>query len=180
MILEICGGEASELVVHGREPSWRRTYTLRHSRIKALTGIEVPEEKTLNILKDLGFKVSGKHKRIDCEVPPWHGDVIGEADLVEEVVRIWGFHNIPMVSMENDTIIPRPSLNPSQVIESKAKRTLANRYIAEDVTYSFLSSQHASLFGGNKDELKLINPRNIISCVPANAVINADIQIAVS
>ena len=85
-------------------------------------------------------------------------DVIGEADLVEEVVRIWGFDNIPMVSMENDTIIPRPSLNPSQVIESKAKRTLANRNMAEAVTYSFLSSQHASLFGGDKDELKLINP----------------------
>ena len=158
MILEICGGEASELVVHGREPSWQRTYTLRHSRIKALTGVEVPEEKTLNILKDLGFKVSGKHEKIDCEVPPWRGDVIGEADLVEEVVRIWGFDNIPMVSMENDTIIPRPSLNPSQVIESKAKRTLANRNMAEAVTYSFLSSQHASLFGGDKDELKLINP----------------------
>ena len=60
MILEICGGEASELVVHGREPAWQRTYTLRYSRIKALTGVEVPEEKTLDILKDLGFKVSGR------------------------------------------------------------------------------------------------------------------------
>jgi len=39
-------------------------------------------------------------KKIDCEVPPWRGDVIGEADLVEEVVRIWGFDNIPMVSMQ--------------------------------------------------------------------------------
>ena len=158
MILEICGGEASELVVHGREPPWQRTYMLRHSRIKALTGVEVPEEKTLDILKDLGFKVSGEGEKINCEVPPWRGDVIGEADLVEEVVRIWGFDNIPMVSMQNDTIIPRPSLNPSQIIEGKAKRTLANRDMAEAVTYSFLSSQHAILFGGDKDELKLMNP----------------------
>ena len=158
MILEICGGEASELVVHGREPPWQRTYMLRHSRIKALTGVEVPEEKTLDILKDLGFKVSGEGEEINCEVPPWRGDVIGEADLVEEVVRIWGFDNIPMVSMQNDTIIPRPSLNPSQIIEGKAKRTLANRDMAEAVTYSFLSSQHAILFGGDKDELKLMNP----------------------
>ena len=158
MILEICGGEASELVVHGGEPPWQRTYMLRHSRIKALTGVEVPEEKTLDILKDLGFKVSGEGEKINCEVPPWRGDVIGEADLVEEIVRIWGFDNIPMVSMQNDTIIPRPSLNPSQIIEGKAKRTLANRDMAEAVTYSFLSSQHAILFGGDKDELKLMNP----------------------
>ena len=158
MILEICGGEASELVVHGREPPWQRTYMLRHSRIKALTGVEVPEEKTLDILKDLGFKIKGEGEKINCEVPPWRGDVIGEADLVEEVVRIWGFDNIPMVSMQNDTIIPRPSLNPSQIIEGKAKRTLANRDMAEAVTYSFLSSQHAILFGGDKDELKLMNP----------------------
>ena len=158
MILEICGGEASELVVHGREPAWQRTYTLRYSRIKALTGVEVPEEKTLDILKDLGFKVSGGGEKIDCEVPPWRGDVIGEADLVEEVVRIWGFDNIPMVSMQNDKIIPSPSLDPSQIIDGKAKRTLANRSMAEAVTYSFLSSQHALLFGGGKDELKLVNP----------------------
>ena len=158
MILEICGGEASELVVHGREPAWQRTYTLRYSRIKALTGVEVPEQKTLDILKDLGFKVSGRGEKIDCEVPPWRGDVIGEADLVEAVVRIWGFDNIPMVSMQNDKIIPSPSLNSSQIIEGKAKRTLANRSMAEAVTYSFLSSQHALLFGGGKDELKLVNP----------------------
>jgi len=63
MILEICGGEASELVVHGREPAWQRTYTLRYNRIKALTGVEVPEQKTLDILKNLGFKVSGRGEK---------------------------------------------------------------------------------------------------------------------
>ena len=38
---------------------------------------------------------------------------------MEEVVRIWGFDNIPMVSMQNDKIIPSPSLDPSQIIEER-------------------------------------------------------------
>jgi phenylalanyl-tRNA synthetase beta chain len=88
MVLDICGGEASELVVHGAEPDWKKTFTLRYSRIENLTGVKVPEPDCLRILKTLGFEVSGKDERIECVVPPWRADIIGEADLVEEIVRV--------------------------------------------------------------------------------------------
>ena len=158
LVLDICGGEASELVVHGAEPDWKKVFTLRYSRIENLTGVKVPEPDCLRILKTLGFEVSGKGERIECAVPPWRADIIGEADLVEEIVRVWGFDEIPMISMLNDNVIPQPALSIRQISEGLAKRSLAVRGMAEAVTYSFLSSRDAILFGGGAEELRLNNP----------------------
>ena len=159
LVLQICGGEASNLVVEGAEPNWKQTYKLRFSRIKSLTGVEVPEDEAKRILEALGFGVSGSGETIECIVPPWRiGDIIGEADLIEEVIRIWGFDHIPTTSLETDHVVPKPALKPAQSRERLAKRVLAARSMAEAVTFSFLSSKEATLFGGGADELCLINP----------------------
>ena len=158
LVLEICGGEASELVVHGEEPDWRKVFTLRYSRIEGLTGVKVPEADCIKILEALGFKIVGSGEKIECAVPPWRIDVVGEADLVEEIVRVWGFDQIPTISMVNKDVIPKPALSTKQIKEGIAKRSLAGRGMVEAVTYSFLPSRNAELFGGGKDELRLINP----------------------
>jgi phenylalanyl-tRNA synthetase beta chain len=158
LILDICGGEASELVVYGEEPEWGKTFTLRHSRIEGLTGVKIPEQDCVRILEALGFEISGTGEKIDCVIPPWRSDVIGEADLVEEIIRVWGFDEIPMVSMINKDVIPQPALSTRQIREGTAKRSLAVRGMAEAVTYSFLSSRDAVLFGGGADDLRLNNP----------------------
>jgi phenylalanyl-tRNA synthetase beta chain len=158
LILDVCGGEASELVVYGEEPEWGKTFTLRHSRIEGLTGVKIPEQDCVRILEALGFEISGTGEKIDCVIPPWRSDVIGEADLVEEIIRLWGFDEIPMVSMINKNVIPQPALSTRQIREGTAKRSLAVRGMAEAVTYSFLSSRDAVLFGGGADDLRLNNP----------------------
>ena len=158
LVLDVCGGEASELVIYGEEPEWGKIFTLRHSRIEGLTGVKVPEPDCVRILETLGFEVSGAGEKIECVVPPWRSDVIGEADLVEEIIRVWGFDEIPMVSMINQDVIPQPALSLRQIREGIAKRSLAVRGMAEAVTYSFLSSRDAVLFGGGADDLRLNNP----------------------
>ncbi|WP_420403753.1 phenylalanine--tRNA ligase subunit beta [Nisaea sp.] len=158
LVQEICGGEASELVVHGQEEDWKRTITLRHSRIRSLGGIEVPEEKAKQILVDLGFEVSGGGEAISAVVPPWRRDVEGEACLVEEILRINGYDEIPVVSMETGHVVPEPALSREQVREGRAKRVLASRGMLEAVTFSFLSRGEAELFGGGAAELTLVNP----------------------
>ena len=110
LILEICGGEASELVVHGAEPAWRREIGLRHSRIAGLVGVAVPEPRAKQILTDLGFEVAGAGEAITAVVPSWRvHDAEGEADLVEEVVRINDSDNIPVVPMPRDHVVRRPA-----------------------------------------------------------------------
>ena len=158
MVLDICGGEVSELVVHGADPDWQRSYPLRYSRIRGLTGVEVSESEVRRILQALGFEITGSGEAMTCAVPPWRGDVVGEADLVEEVVRIHGYDHIPNTSMAIDRVVPRPALSSSHVREGMTRRILASRGMAEAVTFSFLSANDAECFGGGASELRLVNP----------------------
>ena len=158
LILEICGGEASHLVVHGSEPAWQRTCTLRQDRTRSLTGVEVSTDDAGRILTDLGFGVTRSGGDLVCSVPSWRGDIDGEADLVEEVVRIHGYDHIPVTSLRGLETVPAPALTESQSKVRLARRILAARGMMEAVTFSFLSSRLADCFGGTDAELRLINP----------------------
>ncbi len=68
MILELCGGEPSELVVTGQVPSWRRHFTLRPERLHGLGGLDIPLAEATAILERLGFEV--KHGNGNLEVTP--------------------------------------------------------------------------------------------------------------
>jgi phenylalanyl-tRNA synthetase beta chain len=158
LILGICGGEASELVVAGEEPKWQRSYHLRAARVKGLGGVDVPADRIENILTDLGFGVTKAGDGWDCAVPSWRADVVGEADLVEEVIRINGFDNIPAVSLTRTTPLPTGAVNLAQERRARARRALVARGITEAVTYSFLKGSQAELFGATKQSLHLVNP----------------------
>ncbi len=159
MIQELCGGEASEPVVAGDAPQWHRTYTLRPARVHALGGVQVPTDDAIRILKDLGFEIEREPTEMLRITPPsWRGDVQGEADLVEEIVRIWGYDSIPAVSLPRETATPTVALTPAQRRSRDARRALAAAGLTEAVTFSFLSRAHAALFGGDNPALLLANP----------------------
>ncbi|HEY7765773.1 MAG TPA: phenylalanine--tRNA ligase subunit beta, partial [Aestuariivirgaceae bacterium] len=160
LILDLCGGEASELVVAGKPTEWRRSYTLRKSRVKNLAGIDVaiPEQK--RILAALGFEVTEAVGGFSCKVPSWRPDIQGEADLVEEVCRIVGLDRIPLQPLPRHYAVARPVLNPLQRRMLDARRELAARGFNETVTWSFLPRSHAELFseGERNPALVLANP----------------------
>ena len=158
MILELCGGEASELVIAGQVPATARSYSLRKSRVKALGGLDVAPARQKEILETLGFAVTDAGEAFTCAVPSWRPDVHGEADLVEEICRIAGLENIPEVAMERDSAIAKPVLNALQKRMLAARRELAGRGLNEAVTWSFLPHDIATLFGGGQPELELANP----------------------
>ncbi len=158
LILDLCGGEASKIIKVGSEPNWKRKYFLRDTRVEDLGGVKITPKRTQEILETLGFKASKTTGGWDVAVPSWRYDVVGEADLVEEILRINGFDAIPTVAMERETPLPRGAINITQDRRSRARRTLANRGMNEVVTFSFLHSDHANLFGGSPETIKLINP----------------------
>lgn len=142
LILELCGGEASEIVIAGKEPHWQREITFRPQRVNELCGVDVSKAEAEKILTALGFTVNG-----DKVTPPsWRPDIEGEADLVEEVMRIYGYDKLPALSMISGEM-PKVLLTPRQKKEISARRALAERGGFQAITWSFMSSEKAKLFG---------------------------------
>jgi phenylalanyl-tRNA synthetase beta chain len=158
MILDLCGGEASELVVAGKVPEWRRSYRLRKERAATLGGVDVPPADQRRILEALGFAVEDHGATFEVAPPSWRQDIHGEADLVEEIGRIWGYDRIAAVPMPRDTALPAPALTPAQRRVRDARRALAGLGLVEAVTFSFMQKSVAALFGGTNPTLELLNP----------------------
>jgi phenylalanyl-tRNA synthetase beta chain len=157
LILEWCGGEPSEIVVAGAPPSWKRSTDFDPAYVKQLGGIDVPAKEVEAILKRLGFAVeTGAVFKVTP--PSWRSDVAGRADLVEEVVRIYGLNKVPSVPMVRPSAIARPTLTPAQRRARTVRRTLAARGFNETINFTFIPRAHAALFGGGDDARQVANP----------------------
>lgn len=158
MILDLCGGEASEVVVAGAAPDWRRSIRVRDARVATLGGLPVPPEESRRILTALGATVHPTADAADVEIPSWRADIEGEADLVEEVLRVHGYDAIPVVPLPRGHAVTRPALSPAQRRVGLARRALAARGLVEAVTFSFMPGRDADHFGSVPDRLRLVNP----------------------
>jgi phenylalanyl-tRNA synthetase beta chain len=155
MILDLCGGEPSEVVVAGAVPDTARAYRLDPARVRSLVGMDIPEDAQRRTLTRLGFRLEGDM----AHVPSWRPDVMGEADLVEEVARIASLTRLegrPMPRAHPG--VPKPILSLSQKREQTARRTVAALGYNECVTYSFIDGDAATLFGGGGEDTRLANP----------------------
>jgi phenylalanyl-tRNA synthetase beta chain len=157
MVLDLCGGEASHVVMAGKIPETKRTITLRKTRVKQLGGLDCPWAEQLKVLRALGFSVTEAAGGASCIPPTWRPDVNGEADLVEDICRIVGLESIPEAEMSRPSPVAKPVLTPLQKRMLAARRTLAGRGFNEAVTYAFLPQAQAKLFGGGTRELQLAN-----------------------
>lgn len=162
LILDLCGGEPSEIVFVGEPPASPAPFAFDPAYVKRLSGMDLADDRIGTILGQLGFLVqaapAGQAEPWLVTPPSWRRDVEGPADLVEEVARIEGFDSLP------DTPLPevaRPAggvLSPRQARVRTARRALAALGYAEAVTWSFTKQSTAALFGGGDDRLVLENP----------------------
>jgi len=155
MILDLCGGEPSEVVVDGAVPDTARSYRFDPARVESLVGMEIPEADQRATLQALGFTLTG-----DRAAPPsWRPDVQGEADLVEEVARVASLTKLQGKPLpRRDAGVPRPILTALQTREKAARRAIAALGYNECVTYSFIDKAAAEAFGGGADAVRVENP----------------------
>ncbi|MFH3479813.1 phenylalanine--tRNA ligase subunit beta [Xanthobacter variabilis] len=158
LILDICGGEPSEVVLAGAIPDTTRTIAFPLSEVKRLTGLDATEQEIRDVLTALGFGLSGAAPVLEVVPPSWRGDIEGKADLVEEVVRILGLERVPATELPRGEDARKPILTPLQRRSRKARRGLAARGLVEAVTWSFVSHKEAELFGGGAPAIALSNP----------------------
>ena len=133
--------------------------TLRNSEIKRILGIEIPQERSVEILENLGFKLLGKNEMAaKFKVPSWrYNDVYREIDLIEEVSRIDGF----------DKITPQiPNISQGATISfdtrtlKKVNETMLSFGFDEIITSSLIGKNLCNMFLQPLDEEKKIEVKN--------------------
>lgn len=155
LILELCGGEVSDIVIAGEEPEWKRSIDFDPAFTKKLTGVDIPADKQISILKSLGFTVDGTK----VQPPSWRADIEGKPDLVEEIVRVTGYDNIPAAEVRSDAAVSNGVETDNYSRTRKARAALSARGLLECVTWSFMKLETANLFGANDNPaLALSNP----------------------
>ena len=157
LILDLCGGEPSEVVVTGQAPADPVGFSFDPAYVKRLSGLDLPDDRIGTILGQLGFLVSAGEPWT-VTPPSWRRDVEGKADLVEEVARIEGFDNLPDAPLPGLAQASKGVLNPRQARVRLARRALAAMGYAEAVTWSFTAQSIAVLFGGGDEKLIVENP----------------------
>ncbi|PAX07546.1 phenylalanine--tRNA ligase subunit beta [Sphingomonas lenta] len=180
LVLEICGGTASEVTRAGEPPLEPRVIRYDPRLCDSLGGLHVPPERQARILLSLGFKM-GAIDHTDAysdalfatvespwpvTVPTWRRDVDGPADLVEEVIRIEGIDKVPSTALPHPPGVAKPTATPEQKLERRLRRAAAARGLDEAVTWSFVSGAEAAAFGGGawrianpiSEELKVMRP----------------------
>ncbi|MDE1907259.1 MAG: phenylalanine--tRNA ligase subunit beta, partial [Rhodospirillales bacterium] len=184
MVLELCGGVASEITEGGSRPVWGRMATLRFDRLRSFGGSDITAPETVASLERLGFTVAAEDAQsVTVNVPSWRNDVAQpqsldqapdlsgaqaaaegaaeiepEADLIEEVLRLQGLDAITPVSLPVASLVPAPILTPKQARTALARRVLSTRGLLECVTFSFTDDATNTLFGDAPESLRLANP----------------------
>jgi phenylalanyl-tRNA synthetase beta chain len=158
MVLDLCGGEPSEIVLAGDPAPKEKVIDFPLSELPRLAGIKLSLNDVRRVLEKLGFFAAGQGERVKVAVPSWRPDVSGRADIVEEIVRIVGVDRVPATPFPRGADARKPVLTTIQVRTRRAKRALAARGLTEAVTWSFIGKHEAELFGGGQPELALANP----------------------
>ncbi len=155
LIQRICAGEASEMVRAGSPPSEPKVIAFDPSLTARLGGVDVAEADQKRILEALDFTVSDGWQ-VTC--PLRRHDIEGPADLVEEVVRIYGLDAVESIALPRMDGVARPTATPEQLLERRVRRAAAARGLNEAITWSFLPTDQAAHFADGQPLWVLDNP----------------------
>ncbi|MEH6756918.1 MAG: phenylalanine--tRNA ligase subunit beta [Parasphingorhabdus sp.] len=163
LVLQICGGTASEITRAGTAPTDQRTFSYDPAQCMTLGGLDVAADRQKAILEALGFIIEPDWQ---VTVPTWRRDVTGWQDIVEEIIRIEGLDAIPSTPLPRKAGVAKPTASPEQLAERKARRAAAARGLNEVVNWSFISDKEAAPFGGGtwslanpiSEDLKVMRP----------------------
>jgi phenylalanyl-tRNA synthetase beta chain len=160
LLTSICGGVISNSVVVGDANISPKTICFPIACFKSKTNIDLSADVICSILGRLGFKTKVIFSNIITIVPSWRYDISFKEDLVEEVLRIYGYDKIPetpLPAIVSNTL----SIPWNQKVISDIKRILVSVGYKEVVTWSFMDRNHAAWFSKVKEELTILNPISI-------------------
>jgi phenylalanyl-tRNA synthetase beta chain len=159
LIVEICGGEASEISSNIDTSALPKlaAITITQAHIQRILGFELDsgwiEEKFIN----LDFEISAKTSNSWTIIPPsFRFDIRIPADLIEELARLYGYDKLPVQKLSLDANIS--PLKEAQIDKYDAMQTLVGRGYQEVITYSFISEKYQNLINPDAQKIRLANP----------------------
>ena len=158
LLLQISGGDAGPLTdeIHEKQLPSSATISLRHERLTKLLGVKIETEKVTNILRGLGLEAEPTKNGWTVVSPSFRFDIEIEADLIEEVARIYGYDAVPEVTAIAET--PLAAVSETMVDLEKVAGALVARDYQEVISYSFVDTLSDELVSGEKSKLVLANP----------------------
>ena len=161
LINKICGGLVSKNIEAGKLENFEHKINYNFDYFNKTIGLGLDPQKQIKILKDLKFQINKSNEK-ECEVlvPSWRNDVKNKIDIVEEIIRIYGYENIkqsvPSASIDEIDKIDNSSTNKKFKSIKKLKKTLISNGISEVITFSFHSIRAQEILKGDKS-LKISN-----------------------
>ena len=147
------------------EPKEGKTFTASLARINAILGIEIPEETALDILGRLHFKAVKDGERLIVTAPRWREDIeVGEPDLAEELIRMYGFDHITPTFL-TDSTVTNGGRRPELKREDRVRNALCAAGFCEAMTMSFYADEDLDAFhlpgdAPERNAVRILNPIN--------------------
>ncbi len=156
LIKEICGGEISKIDIQKIDKFEKTKIQFDKNLFEKISGFKISTREMVVILKDLGFEIKSVKNNLKLTVPSWRPDIIQPIDIVEELVRIYGYDKIKIVSPQKNRI--QPTLTKSQRLFHFLQRSIASKGYLETITWSFTDSKVNNLFKEQKKSIEIVNP----------------------
>ncbi|MFT5484460.1 MAG: phenylalanyl-tRNA synthetase beta chain, partial [Halieaceae bacterium] len=158
LILDIVGGTPgpiTDCVVNDALPA-RPDVVLREHRIEKILGLKLDTVEVEKILAGLGLEASRNDLGWNVSVPSWRFDISLEADLLEELARIYGYNRLPITHIHSDLAM-KPASETSLSLRS-VRRQLVGRGYREAITYSFVEPALQQRIEPEIEAIALVNP----------------------
>jgi len=156
LVQSICGGEAGPMDDQTLSLPAAQPVTLRVARASRVLGMPVSQAQCADVFRRLGLQFSEGEGTLSVTPPSWRFDIAIEEDLIEEVVRVIGLHQLPDAA-------PLAPVTPRVRSESKAsawavRHALASLGYQETINFSFVEARWEHELAGNPDPIKVLNP----------------------
>jgi len=158
LILDLCGGSAGPVVDISTASGLPKPpiLKLRNASIMRLLGTQIDQTQVGSILQRLGMHTTAKAGGWSVKIPSFRFDISLEADLVEEIARIYGYEHIPCAPLDSKLIISRVN---STIDIKEIQQVLVSRGYQEVVTYSFVDVElQNNLLQDVDTQIRLLNP----------------------
>lgn len=162
LVVELAGGKVASKIFDEKDYKFKaKELTLALEDVRRILGVEIKSARIKEILDNLGFRAAGD-KQIKVKVPYWRDrDIEGPHDLIEEIARVYGYHNLPAILPAGEIPVDVAAVSPFQ-LEDKVKDIIVGLGFSENYNYSFISEKLIKNCGLSvEDHVKISNPLNV-------------------